>query len=174
MDSEEEVAVMASWETFRTKEEWRHYLQNLLKTNDEALLKALVLIYQSQAPHEQLGGVSTEHNCVGFTSWDANELGTLAKRVQANIQLTPAELCVLRNKMPKYWKQLLAISKRQLAEREEAAKAQSFALRKQLFKEHISDLQACSMSGKMCEYGICDECPVTHGLQTRLMLEEDQ
>lgn len=160
----------AVWEAFKTNEEWKRYLQNLVKTNDRALYKAIVLIYDSQTEEEKAKEESVEDNYVGFTKVDAKELGDIAKKIKAGQQLTDGELAKSRNKMTKYWKQLMVISKRQMAEREEAERLERIRVGRQHFEDSIETLRRCSEEGIACDYGICDECPVTQGLQMRLNL----
>lgn len=160
----------AVWEAFKTNKEWKQYLQNLVKTNDRALYKAIVLIYDSQTEEEKVKEESVEDNYVGFTKVDAKELGDIAKKIKAGQQLTDGELAKSRNKMVKYWKQLMVISKRQMAERKEAERLERIRVGRQYFEDSIETLRRCSEEGIACDYGICDECPVTQGLQMRLNL----
>lgn len=160
----------AVWEAFKTNEQWKQYLQNLVKTNDRALYKAIVLIYDNQTEEEKAKEQSVEDNYIGFTKVDAKVLGDIAKKIKAGQQLTAGELAKSRNKMAKYWKQLMVISKRQMAEREQAERAERIRVGKQYFKDSIEALRRCSEGGVACDYGICDECPVTQGLQMRLNL----
>ena len=104
---------MAAWEYFTSQKQWETYLKDLLKTNDKALLKAIVLIYDNQTPEEKDKGKSIEDNCIGFSKIDAKEMGDIARKIKANKALTKGELAKSRNKMQKYWKQLMIISKKQ-------------------------------------------------------------
>lgn len=166
------------WEAFTTNKEWEVYLKDLVKTNDRALLKAIVLIYESQTPEEKETETSIEDNNIGFTKWDAKELGDIAKKIQHGEELTAGELAKSRNKMQKYWKQLMYISKQQ-----QEAKGRSVFRHndfiptkedegKKQFKEHNEILRRCAEEGIACEYGICSECPITQGFQMRLNLKE--
>ena len=38
---------MAAWEYFTSQKQWETYLKDLLKTNNKALLRAIVLIYDN-------------------------------------------------------------------------------------------------------------------------------
>lgn len=96
----------------KTQEEWKAYLQNLVKTNDKALLRSILVIYNSQTDEEQVTGESTEENDVGFTKWDAKEMTAIAKKIQRHEALTKGELAKSRNKMCKYWKQLMVVSQK--------------------------------------------------------------
>lgn len=173
----------AGWQYFTTQKQWEAYLKDLLKTNDKALLRAIVLIYDNQTDEEKYKGESVEDNNVGFTKWDAKEMGDIARKLKRGEPLTTGELAKSRNKMQKYWKQLMHISKRQ---QEQKAKTEAEALEQKLaeearlaeiedrvgreqFEQHNEMLRRCAEEGIACSYGICDECPVTQGLQMRMI-----
>ena len=127
-----------------------------------------MLIYESQTEEEKAKEESVEDNYVGFTKVDAKELGDIAKKIKSGQQLTDGELAKSRNKMAKYWKQLMVISKRRMAEREEAERLERIWVGRKRFEDSIETLRRCSEEGIACDYGICDECPVARGLQMRL------
>lgn len=178
---------MAAWEYFTSQKQWGAYLKDLLKTNNKALLRAIVLIYDNQTPEEKDKGESIENNYIGFNKIDAKEMGDIAKKIKANKALTKVELAKSRNKMQKYWKQLMIISKKQVEAKklqeqreleakmaEEVAAAEEVAtieeedkLKLEQFREHNEILRRCSEEGIACSYGICDECPITTGFQLR-------
>lgn len=172
---------MEAWKYFTSQKQWEAFLKDLLKTNDKALIKAIVLIYDNQTPEEKNKGESIDDNCVGFSKIDAKEMGDIARKIKANKVLTKGELAKSRNKMQKYWKQLMIISKKQaeanrlqeqkeleakLAE-EELATLKEVTEKLEQFKQDIETLRKCSEEGIACEYGICDECPITTGFQLR-------
>lgn len=161
---------MAAWEYFTSQKQWEAYLKDLLKINDKALLRAIVLVYDNQTPEEKDKGESIEDNCIGFSKIDAKEMGDIARKIKANKALTKGELAKSRNKMQKYWKQLMIISKKQaeakLAE-EELAVQKEDAEKLERFRQDIETLRKCSEEGISCEYGICDECPIITGFQLR-------
>ena len=172
---------MAAWEYFTSQKQWEAYLKDLLKTNNKALLRAIVLVYDNQTPEEKDKDESIEDNCIGFSKIDAKEMGDIARKIKANKALTKGELAKSRNKMQKYWKQLMIISKKQaeakklqeqkeleakLAEEELAAQKED-AEKLERFRQDIETLRKCSEEGISCEYGICDECPITTGFQLR-------
>lgn len=173
---------MAAWEYFTSQKQWEAYLKDLLKTNDKALLRAIVLIYDNQTPEEKDKGESIENNCIGFSKIDAKEMGDIARKIKANKVLTKGELAKSRNKMQKYWKQLMIISKKRaeakklqkqreleakMAE-EAAAIEEEDKLKLEQFRKHNEILRRCSEEGIACSYGICDECPITTGFQMRM------
>ena len=172
---------MAAWEYFTSQKQWEAYLKDLLKANDKALLRAIVLVYDNQTPEEKNKCESIEDNCIGFSKIDAKEMGDIARKIKANKAITKGELAKSRNKMQKYWKQLMIISKKQteakklqeqkelkakLAEEELAAQKED-AEKLERFRQNIEILRKCSEEGISCEYGICNECPVYAGLQIK-------
>lgn len=173
---------IAGWQYFTTQKQWEAYLKDLVRTNDKALLKAIVLIHDRQTEEEKARGESVEDNLIGWTKWDAKEMGDIAKKIKREEPLTDGELAKSRNKMQKYWKQLMYISKQQQEEKAkaEARKVEEKLLeeariedkkRKEQFREYNETLRRCAEGGVPCDYGICDECPVTQGFQMRINLK---
>lgn len=106
---------MAIWETFTNQKQWEKYLKELVKTNDKALLRAIVLVYENQTYEERTKDECIENNGTGFNKVDAAEMSKIARKIQEGEELTEGELAKSRNKMQKYWKQLMVISKRNMA-----------------------------------------------------------
>lgn len=100
------------WEKFTNQTQWKEYLQNLLKTNDKALYRAIVLISDYQTPEEKARGVTIDSNKKGFGTVDAKFLTSMALKIKGGVPLTEKEKAICRNKMPKYWHQLYLISKK--------------------------------------------------------------
>lgn len=100
------------WENFTNQTQWKEYLQNLLKTNDKALYRAIVLISNYQTPEEKALGVTIDSNKKGFGTVDARFLTSMALKIKGGVSLTEKEKAICRNKMPKYWHQLYLISKK--------------------------------------------------------------
>ena len=105
---------MKIWETFTNQQQWKEYLQNLVRTNKKALYRAIVAIAEYQTPEEKAWGMTIDHNGVGFGAVDAEMMTSLALRLKNGGELTEKELAICRNKMPKYWRQLMIISKRRM------------------------------------------------------------
>lgn len=99
------------WENFKTQLEWKQYLHDLVRTNDKALLRAIWVIYQRQTDEEQKTGVTTEENGMGFGKIDAEFFTNLVVKMKHGQKLTPGEMAAAHNKMPKYWRQLMVVSK---------------------------------------------------------------
>ena len=85
-------------------------IQALLRTNDRALARGIVAIYKRQTASEQASEATLQDNGVGFTGCDAHILSSFAKQVQKGWTLSIKQNAIARNKMPKYWKQLLEVS----------------------------------------------------------------
>ena len=134
-----------TWKTFTNQKQWEFYLKNLIKTNDRALAKAIVLIYDLQTDEEKNTGKSIEDNKIGFSKIDAYELGNIAKKIKRGQSLMEAEIAKSRNKMQKYWKQLMQISKEKMKI-------------KALQNEMVQQVPRSYNDMCPCSYGICDEC----------------
>ena len=170
-----------AWMYFTTQEQWKQYLQDLVSKNDNACCQAIVAIDNWQTEPERMQGESTEDNGVGWTKYDAKDMGLLANKIRNGQQLTDGELAKSRNKMKKYWKQLMQISKARIKQKEaqeqerlEREAQELLEQRKQQFEESLEVLRKCGEEGIACEYGICDECPLTRGYQLRLLLGGDR
>ena len=165
---------MAIWDAFTNQTQWEQYLKQLVKSNDVALYKAIVLIYQNQTGEEKSKGQSFEDNYVGFTKWDAEEMTAIAQKIVRKQKLTDGEVAKSRNKMQKYWKQLMAISKantkRELEQSQIELEEQraEFGLEQEVLRQHNEILRQCAEDGISCGYGICDECVLTTGFQMKI------
>lgn len=153
---------MSEWEYFTNQKQWESYLKNLVKTNDKALLRSIILIYNNQTEEEKNKEKSIEDNYIGFSKIDAYEMGQIAKKIKSGQPLTKGELAKSRNKMQKYWKQLMIISKKNMEvkrlEIEDELNAEAYKLQ-QNSMEINEELKECLEKGKSCKYGICSECP---------------
>ena len=84
-------------------------LQELLRTNDEAVYKAMMKIYDRQTRDEQEAKQTEDWNSVGFTGVDAEIMSSFTESYKKWGKLTPKQMVIARKKMVKYWKQLLDI-----------------------------------------------------------------
>lgn len=164
-----------AYKFFTKQSEWKAYLQYLVSNSDRACIGAIICIDNYQTYPERQLCQSTEENGVGWTKHDANEMGIIAKKIRNGQNLTAGELAKSKNKMKKYWKQLMVISKQKLAnmeaqEKENAIQAEQFIEeeKKRQFQNALEKVKKCGEEGIQCEYGICSECPLTNGYQLRL------
>lgn len=155
---------MTVWESFTNQKQWEAYLKNLIRTNNTACLKAILLIYDNQTNEEKAAGISVEDNKVGFSKWDAEEMSAMARKLKKGKQLSQGELLRAKLIMPKYWRQLMVISKIKM---EDAKKMEELVNSSVLTKDEIESIikeeefRQCLEEGKPCSYGICDECQNT-------------
>lgn len=83
---------------------------NLLKTNPEAVDRAVKAIHKLQNGEEQQKGKSIERNGRGFSRPDAEFFAKYHVDLVNSITIDPARRAIAKNKMPKYWRQLLRIA----------------------------------------------------------------
>ena len=77
---------------------------------DSLRIKALLLIYDYQTSEEQHNRTTNTYNNIGFTGPDANILSSFAQQVIKYGSLSPKQMNTVRNKMPKYSRQLADIA----------------------------------------------------------------
>lgn len=99
------------WEQFTNQQQWKEYIAELLKTNDKALYRSILIIYELQTDEEKYKGETTEHNNIGFGGVDAEFMTSLAIQIKRGQRLSEKQKAIARNKMKKYWKQLMKVSK---------------------------------------------------------------
>jgi hypothetical protein len=82
-------------------------VQQLIATRDVAVARALMVVYANQTEAEKVVGDTVAHNGVGFTGTDGAFLTSCAKFYEKAGFLTEKQLAIARNKMKKYWRQIL-------------------------------------------------------------------
>lgn len=160
---------MAEWDNFTNQKQWEKYLRNLVRTNEKALLKSIMLIYNNQTFEEKEAGTSIYENKIGFNRFDSKEMMRIARKIKQGTRLTEYEIAHARIVMPKYWKQLMIISKQKQKDKkeqeefeEELEKERLMAQeKKELSHELEENVYRCINEGVPCSYYICDECPNT-------------
>ena len=53
---------MAEWDNFTNQKQWEKYLRNLVRINEKALLKSIMIIYNNQTFEEKEAGTSIYEN----------------------------------------------------------------------------------------------------------------
>lgn len=96
---------------FTTQKQWRHYIQDLLRKNDNAVVRAVIQIYKRQTFDEQVEQESNVENGIGFSKNDAPFMSTVAIAFITGKKVDAKTFEIARNKMLHYWKQLMEISK---------------------------------------------------------------
>ena len=110
---------MAEWDNFTNQKQWEKYLRNLVRTNEKALLKSIMIIYNNQTFEEKEAGTSIYENKIGFNRFDSKEMMRIARKIKQGTHLTEYEIAHARIVMPKYWKQLMIISKQKQKDKKE-------------------------------------------------------
>lgn len=154
--------------SLKTQDEWKKYLQHLVRTNDKALLRSVLVIYERQTLEERVSKSSLENNGVGFSKWDAEEMSDIAKKLKRGERLQHNEMVHARIVMPKYWRQLMVVSKQTVAKRLESEYNEVVLEERKRFEEANETMIACMDRGVTCSYGICDECIVNRGVQMHI------
>ena len=94
-----------------TQKEWRRELQALLRISDKALDRSIVVIWEQQTYTEQEAGMAVIEDGVGFNKFDAPLMSKYARQLMSTGSLTTYQRKKARSVMPKYWRQLMNISK---------------------------------------------------------------
>lgn len=88
-------------------------IQELLRTSDRAVVRALNAVFALQTVGEQAGHSTKEVNGVGFSRFDAPFLTDMVVAVRRWGSLTPKQMAVTRNKILRYHRQLVQIANAQ-------------------------------------------------------------
>lgn len=160
---------MAEWDNFTNQKQWEKYLRNLVRTNEKALLKSIMIIYDNQTFEEKEAGTSIYENKIGFNRFDSKEMMRIARKLKQKVHLTESEIAHARIVMPKYWKQLMIISKQKQKDKKEQEAFEEelenerilSQEKKELSHEFEENICRCINEGVSCSYYICDECPNT-------------
>lgn len=86
-------------------------ITNLINTNDKAVGRAVLAIYERQTSDEQSIGDTKYHNGIGFNGADAKYLSYCAEyMIKHHCGLTGKHLTKARQRIIKYRKQLVEIA----------------------------------------------------------------
>ena len=100
----------SKWKNLTIKE-WKRELQSLLLASDKALERSIVVIWEQQTYAEQESGQAIIEDGVGFNKFDAPLMSKYARQLISTGALTTYQRKKARSVMPKYWRQLMRISK---------------------------------------------------------------
>jgi hypothetical protein len=87
---------VAPWEQPWDKERFNTLFLSRGPVSDYAITKAIVFLYARQTQDERRANMTKEHNGRGFTGTDGEFLSSVAKRLEAGLQLTPGIWKALR------------------------------------------------------------------------------
>lgn len=82
-------------------------IRELLKTDDRAVVRALLKLYSLQTEEEKRGKHTDEHNRVGFSQVDSEFLTNLVESYLKYHRLTDRQIAAARRRVLKYAGQLL-------------------------------------------------------------------
>ena len=82
----------------------------LLERNDNAVLRALVVLYDRQTTEEQCTNSTKDNNGRGFNGRDASILSSFTKQHLSGFRLTPKQMFYARKYLKKYAGQLLIVA----------------------------------------------------------------
>ena len=86
-------------------------LRDLLDKNDEAVRRAILLIYSFQTDEEKYKGVTKTINGKGFSKFDVEVLSSFAMQLRRGQELSLKQMYVARPKIKKYVGQILQYMK---------------------------------------------------------------
>lgn len=99
------------WYYFTNQKQWKWYLQDLVTRNNKAAKRAILAVYKNQTDEERHKHISLETNKKGFDSLDASFMSGIAEDLINGKELDAKDFAIARNKIKKYWKQLMVKSK---------------------------------------------------------------
>lgn len=85
-------------------------IQELLKSNDKAVARAVLAVYRFQTEAEKSTQTTRDSNGIGFSAFDAEILSDFAEKLKRGLTLSPRQLELARKKMLKYHRQLVLIA----------------------------------------------------------------
>jgi len=102
-------------------------IQASIERNDQAVIRALLLLYSNQTHEEQSAERTIFHNRVGFSGTDSEILSSFAKQAEDwasapvgkrkyDFPLSSRQTAVARRLLKKYWRQLLPYAQAKLAQ----------------------------------------------------------
>ena len=85
-------------------------IYDLLTSNNQAVLKGIITLYESQSESERISGMLNKHDGKGFNRFDFPFFREIYNKLSKGYSITQYELNLARNKILKYSKQLAYIA----------------------------------------------------------------
>lgn len=111
-----------------------------LDENPQAVFRAIRVIYENQTYEEKQAESSIDHNNKGFDTIDCYFFTGILKQLNSTKKISPELFYRSRNRIKKYWKQLIKASERKEQENETIQQA-----RQELFEQQIQNEQRNSI-----------------------------
>lgn len=108
------------------------FIKAQVQSDDRWMLRGLLAIYQFQTEHEKQANTTEQHNGVGFSGIDGEIMTSMAnqaikkgveqtlrtsQQIYAEKFFSAKQIAILKQKMPKYARQLLKISEQKAVAR---------------------------------------------------------
>ena len=85
-------------------------IKSLLATNDRAVVRGIVVLYDRQTADEKASDATRHHNGIGFNALDAGILSSFARQIRSGKTLSEKQMAVAKKCMMKYAGQLASIA----------------------------------------------------------------
>lgn len=82
----------------------------LLEKRNDAVIRAIIVLYTFQTKAEQEIGETTQHNGVGFNGTDGGILSSFAEQLNKGRKLSEKQMIIAKKKIVKYAGQLAKIA----------------------------------------------------------------
>jgi hypothetical protein len=92
-------------------------IQALLDSKPQAVVRALIAVYELQTEDEKASHSTRLNNGVGFGAYDAEYLTRQAQYAQKGGHFSAKNFAIIRNKMKRYWRQLAEIANQKEAKK---------------------------------------------------------
>lgn len=111
-----------------TLNDWKVYIHEALANDKSALTRALMIVYNNQTDAEKRSKAGLDHNGVGFDKNDVKLLSEAAELIENGIDVPPELWSCVEERVPRYWRQIMEHSKRNLEKQKEVEKRNANAL----------------------------------------------
>lgn len=145
------------WTKLKNQKEWKAEIIKTIESNERALKRAIMIVFDNQTVEEKMYGKSNEENRKGFNKVDAEIMSKIALKIQRGQELNFNDIIIARRKMPKYWKQIMVRAKANIEKHYKIKKEKQLAEEEQIRMQ--IEIENCNENSIACNYGICDECP---------------
>ena len=145
------------WTKLKNQKEWKAEIIKTIESNERALKRAIMIVFDNQTVEEKMYGKSNEENRKGFNKVDAEIMSKIALKIQRGQELNFNDIIIARRKMPKYWKQIMVRAKANI-EKHYKIKKEKQSVEEEQIRMQI-EIENCNENHVACNYGICDECP---------------
>lgn len=145
------------WTKLKNQKEWKAEIIKTIESNERALKRAIMIVFDNQTVEERMYGKSNKENGKGFNRVDAEIMSKIALKIQRGQELNFNDIIIARRKMPKYWKQIMVRAKANIEKHYKVKKEKQLAEEEQIRMQ--IEIENCNENSIACNYGICDECP---------------